>query len=110
MSVSFQLAGSFVPFRDESKHVLRRRLRRERFEPANRLAADVREGVHAADARPQHGPRLRDVRSAIQRRLYFAAQNEVRLLERMVVQADADAGLVFDEQYAMVTRADLFVD
>ena len=47
---------------------------------------------------------------AVQRAFDLAAEDEVRLLERVVVQADADARLVLDEQQPVMARAEVLVD
>ena len=68
-------------------------------------AADVGERVDAADAGPHDVAGRDQVALAVERRLHFSAENVVRLLERVVVQADADAGLVLDEEHAVMARA-----
>src|SRR5690606_36305473 len=93
-----------------AKHVLLRRLGRKRFQPPYRRVADVDEGVHAPDAGPEEVPGPGDVGASIARALHLALEDEVRLLEGVVVQRDADAGLVFDEQKTMMARAGVLVD
>src|SRR5438094_5332582 len=52
----------------------------------------------------------RQICAAVERGFDFTAQDEVRLLERVIVEADADAGLILDEQHAVMARAQLLVD
>ena len=66
--------------------------------------------MDAADAGPQHVACFREVGASVERRLHFTAQDEIRLLERVIVEPDAHARLVLDEQHAVVPRADLLVD
>src|SRR5207249_7820476 len=66
--------------------------------------------MHAADAGPQHVPRSGAVRAPVERGVNLAAEDEVRLFERVIVQSDAHAGLIFDEQHAMMPGAELLVN
>src|SRR4030095_13200301 len=105
-----QLLCASLPFRHEAKHVLLRRLRRERLQPGHGLVADVGESVHAADARPEDVARLADIGLAVHRTFHLTAEDEVRLFERMVVQPEPDPRLILDKQQAMVACAEIFVD
>src|SRR5262245_175765 len=89
-----QLLCASLPFGHEAKHVLLRRLRRERLQPRHRLVADVGESVHTADARPEDVARLAYIGLAVHRTFHLAAEDEVRLLERVVVQPEPDPWLI----------------
>src|SRR5688572_17754182 len=99
---SLQFPGPRVPIRHEAEDVLLRRLWRKRFQPAHRLAADVAEGVHAPHTGPDDIPGTEMVGRAVEGRLDLTAENEIGLLERVIVQADADTRLILDEQHAVM--------
>src|SRR5688572_269926 len=107
---SLQFRGPRGPFRHEAEDVFLGRLRCECLEPAHRLAADVAEGVHAPHAGPDDVRWREVVDRSVEGGLYLAAEDEVRLLEGVIVQADADAWLVFDEEHAVVPGAEVLVD
>src|SRR5690606_16856360 len=99
-----------IPLGHEPEDVLLRRLRRERLQPAHRLGADVSERVHAPDTGPENVTSLRAVLPAIERSLDFTAQDEIGLLERVVVEPDADAGLILDEEQPVMSGARVLVE
>src|SRR5262245_29799079 len=107
---TFKRSPAFGPLGHETKDVLGGRLRRERLEPANRLGPDVGERMHTTDARPEDVAGTSKVLPAVQGRLDLSAHEEVGLLERVVVQADADAGEIFDEHHAVVNGAEGRID
>ena len=85
-----QLSRLGFPFRHEAERVLLRRLRRKRFEPHHRGRADVTERMHATHTRPDHVAWFGPIDLSVERSLDLAAEEEVALLERVIVQADAD--------------------
>src|SRR5580658_667994 len=107
---SFQISGSLLPLRREAEHVLRWRLRRERFQPAHRCVADVGKRMHTTYSGPKHIACPGQIPLPVENSLDLAAQKEVTLFEGMIVQPDVRAGQIFDKQQAMMTGAEFLVD